>query len=67
MGSEVMRYSGEPLQDFADYCYEQERHAEQLPKCDYCGESIMEDCYYEIGGEKVCEQCLIANHRKAVD
>lgn len=29
-----------------------------LPLCDWCGEHIQEESYYDINNEKVCEYCI---------
>lgn len=40
---------------------------ETLPTCDYCGEYIQDDYYYEILGDNICEECLKRNFRKSND
>ena len=40
---------------------------ERLPRCAECDEYIQDDYFFEINDEPVCGECLIANHRKAVD
>lgn len=47
----------------------QQEKINKLPVCDCCGEPIMDDYYFEdINGYAViCEECLVANHRKDVD
>lgn len=37
---------------------EQEREREKLPLCDYCGNEIMEEHFYIIGDEFICQECL---------
>lgn len=34
--------------------------------CEYCGQPIQEDFYYEINGDFVCEKCLDKHFRKDV-
>lgn len=43
---------------------EMERRRTRLPQCDYCGEHIQDEYYYEIGGEIICEECLNEHFRK---
>jgi formylmethanofuran dehydrogenase subunit E len=45
--------------------YEQEKALEELPVCDYCGETIQDDYYYDILGDIVCERCLKREHRRS--
>ena len=57
----------DPLADFDRYMREQEKRLERLPKCDYCGEPIQDEFYYEINGENICHDCLDDHFRKDVD
>lgn len=41
-----------------------EKARERLPVCDRCRERIDEDYYFDIGGEILCEDCLIEKYRK---
>lgn len=34
-------------------------------KCDYCGEPIWDDYYYQIGNDEVCERCLVDYFRRS--
>lgn len=43
---------------------QQEKATQQLPVCDRCRERIDEDYYFDIGGEILCEDCLIEKYRK---
>ena len=45
-----------------DRAHEQAR--QRLPVCDRCRERIDEDYYFDIGGEILCEDCLIEKYRK---
>ena len=45
-----------------DRAHEQAR--QRLPVCDKCRERIDEDNYFDIGGEILCEDCLIEKYRK---
>lgn len=57
---------GDPLADFARHDREQAQWEKSLPKCDVCGEPI-QDYYYEIDGEIICQECLDDNFRKKVE
>ena len=46
------------------------RQAEKLkkfPKCDYCGERITDDYFYDIEGTYFHESCLNEEYRKNTD
>ena len=62
-----MYITNDPIADFNRYDAEQERRYEELPECDYCGEKITDDYYYEINGDLICEDCLKRNFRKSND
>lgn len=55
-----------PLDDFDRYEREKERLEALLPKCDICGRTI-DDHYYNIYGEIMCEICLDENFRLMVE
>lgn len=40
---------------------------DKLPKCDYCGEPIQEEHYYDINGDYICVECLDRNFKKEVE
>lgn len=40
------------------YEAEQDRRIERNPTCDCCDEKIVEDDFYIIDGEYICEHCL---------
>lgn len=42
---------------------EMEEELQRLPVCDWCGEHIQDDCYYDINNEKVCECCIKDSRR----
>lgn len=48
--------------------YEDKRNKEleSLPRCDYC-DNVIDDYYYEINGDIICEECLNSQFRKAVE
>lgn len=45
----------------------QEKALADLYHCDYCGQAIQGDYYYEINGEFLCEECMNREYRKAVE
>ena len=59
--------SGDPLADFDRYEREQEKRLEQLPVCDYCGEPIQDDFFYQINGENYCPDCMEGHFRMEND
>lgn len=61
-----MPRTDDPLMDFDRHQREQERLAAQLPECDYCGKPV-DDYYYNINGEIICEDCLNENFRVTVE
>ena len=36
----------------------------RLPKCEYCGEHIQDEHFYEIDGEILCQECLDEQYKK---
>jgi hypothetical protein len=51
-------YSDDPVRDFARHDAEQEAWVDSLPKCEWCGEPIQDEEYYEIEGAYVHLDCL---------
>ena len=49
------------------YDAERQREMDKLPKCDYCGKTIMDDYLYDFDGDLICEDCLNDNFRKRVE
>ena len=49
------------------YDTEQERQAEQIPECDYCGEKVSGDHYYFINDDVICPECLESYYRKDIE
>lgn len=43
---------------FEEYEAEQDRKERKLPKCDYCGERIVEEKFYNIEGTYICVNCI---------
>ena len=46
---------------------EQDKQLERLPHCDYCGEPIQEEYYFDLCGDRVCEQCVEKLKRRIDD
>lgn len=62
-----MTFTDDPVADFERHEAEQQAQLDKLPVCEYCGEKIQGDYYYDIGNEIICEDCLIENYRKDVE
>ena len=45
---------------------ELEEQMEMRPVCNFCGEHITDECYYEIKDEVICQKCL-DEHRVWLD
>ena len=61
-----MYRTDDPLADHDRWQREQERLADKLPECDYCGKTV-DDYYYNINGDIICEDCLNENFRVTVE
>lgn len=46
---------------------EEERERERLPVCDHCKQKILDEDYYDIGGEILHYECLNKKYRKWID
>ena len=57
-----MYYSDDPERDFLRHDAEKEEELASLPECDICGNPIMEEHFYLINGDKVCQECLENNY-----
>lgn len=53
-----MFWSDDPVADYDRYSRQQEDWLDNLPKCEYCGEAIQDEEYFEIEGYTVHEECL---------
>ena len=42
----------------AEYEREQERRLERLPKCEVCGEPIVDEQFYNIERTYICLECI---------
>lgn len=51
----------------AEYEREQERSLRKYPKCDYCGERITDDYFYNIDGTYFHEECLKEEYREETE
>ena len=50
----------DPIRDFETHEAMLAAKLEKCPVCDYCGERITDDHFYEINDERVCPDCLLA-------
>ena len=57
-------FTEDPVRDFTYHDELQSRRLERLPVCEYCGEPIHDEHFYEINDEFICEECLKNNFRK---
>lgn len=62
-----MRYTDDPIADFHRHDSEQEKALENLPKCDYCGEPIQDDYYYDIDDYFLCKKHMNELYRKRTE
>ena len=46
---------------------EQEKHLKELPVCDYCGEPVQDEYYYQINDEVICTKCMNEQFRKETE
>lgn len=59
-----MYKSNDPIADYDRYDDALQREAAKRQKCAICGNPIcVDDYYYEINDEKICEDCMIENYR----
>ena len=56
----------DPLADFYRHELEKKEMTADLPVCDYCGKFV-DDHYYFINGEVLCEVCLDEQFRVSVE
>lgn len=52
---------------FAAHDREKERRLSNLPKCEYCGNTIQDEYFYIINDENICEDCMKSEFRKSVE
>lgn len=53
-----MRITDDPIRDAEAWITEQDKALAKLPRCDYCGEPIQDDYYFDIQGDRVCQHCI---------
>lgn len=53
-----MLRSDDPVRDAEMYQAELDEAAEEYPVCDWCGETIFDEYFYDFDGECVCEECM---------
>lgn len=39
----------------------------ERPLCDYCGDLVWHDHYYEINGDVICPECMEGNFKKELE
>ena len=57
----------DPHKDFDRWDRQREEWLESRPVCDGCFNPIQDDHYYDINGEKMCEDCLIHYFRRVIE
>lgn len=62
----MTRITDDPIADAERWIREQDKALERLPKCDYCGEPIQEEYYFDLCGDRVCERC-VENMKRRID
>ena len=60
----MTRITDDPIADAERWIREQDKQLERLPHCDYCGEPIQEEYYFDLCGDRVCERCIDEMKRK---
>jgi len=60
----MTRITDDPIADAERWIREQDKQLERLPKCDYCGEPIQDEYYFDLCGDRVCERCIENMKRK---
>lgn len=60
-------YTDNPVADYDRYAADQDRELQKLPVCGECDHHIQDEYAYYINGEWICDNCMDANYRKAVD
>ena len=62
-----MCYIPDNYDRWAEHDARQEAELRKLPTCDYCGETVMDEYYFDINDEILCVDCLCEHYRKSVD
>lgn len=58
--------SDDPMRDFSKWEKEIQEWESSLPRCDSCKE-VLDDYVYDIDGEILCIECMIAKYRRDVE
>lgn len=53
-----IRYTPDPIADFNEWDYEQEKWLRSRPLCDICDEHIQGEGMYIINDLKICTDCM---------
>lgn len=59
-----MRWTDDPLLDFARYDAEQNRRLERFPVCAHCGDPIQDERLFDVDGELYHAACADKEFRK---
>ena len=59
--------TNDPIADAMRRDAEEQSFLDKLPKCEYCGHTIMDDYLYDLAGDIMCESCLKEHFRKPVE
>ncbi len=62
-----MYRTDDPVADYERYDADREAELAKLPKCDCCGEPIVEEHFYNIDGTFICEECMRNQYRVCTD
>lgn len=62
-----MFLSDDPLRDFDRWDAEQQELLKRIPVCDDCGYHVMDDYFYTVSDDVICESCLERNYRKEIE
>ena len=54
----MLRYTDNPLRDFALWSDDQEEWLNNRPECSECGQHIQDDYLYRIDGNIYCQNCI---------
>ena len=53
-----MSYTDNPIADFDDYSYRQEKWLKSRPECAWCGQPIQDESAYYVNNDWCCERCM---------
>ena len=63
----MARITDDPVRDAEAWIREQDKVLERRPRCSYCDEPIIDDWYYDIEGEIICQYCVEDRKRRVDD